>query len=95
MRFEPGEPKKEKQTISNSECSGLIGSVPPPSTADIFLNVYFDLAETRKIAENASDKFLLYLIDMAIFHVSETLSATQHPAVSAPPLQGLCRAQLD
>jgi len=55
------------------------------SEDDIFLDVYFELAETRKIAEKTSDRFLLYLIDMAILHVIETLNASPHLALSAAP----------
>ncbi len=80
---------KEQGTGSERPTSSPLFEHSTPKTpyanADILLEVYFDLAETRKIAENASDNFLLYLIDMAIFHVSETLSNTQHPALRSKP----------
>ena len=43
--------------------------------ADALLEAHYDLVEARKGAEAASDKLLLYFIDMGIFHISEKLSA--------------------
>ena len=75
----------EASTSTSNPLSEHTTSNTPMSNDDILLDVYFDLAETRKVAETSSDKFLLYLMDMAIFHVIETLNASPHMAPSAAP----------
>jgi len=53
--------------------------------ADALLEAHYDLVEARKGAKAASDELLLYFIDMAIFHISETLSATLEPTLPGRP----------
>ena len=86
MQFEMVEPagigSETATAIVSSKSARPKASI---SKADILLDVHYYLVEARKGAEAASDKLLLYFIDMAIFHLSETLSATLEATLPGRP----------